>query len=321
MFTSSGGGATAGADSERVDGTAVRPAELGRPPRLDLWLLVVAVLGVSTSAPLIRRADVPSLAMSFWRNLLAAVVLGLAVPLAAPVRKELRSLRAPQWRLVALAGTLLAIHFALWVPSLSYTSIASSTALVATQPIWAAAIARGLGRGVPRLAWTGIALGFFGALAMTGVDWQLSTRALFGDLLALTGGILAAAYVTVAAAARREVSATVFALGCYSVAATVLLAVTLASSTPLTGFDRSGWACIAAITVTAQLGGHALFGRVLRTTSPTIVSVAILGEIVGATLLGWTWFGEAPALAAVPGGLLIVAGVTVVVLASDRRGA
>ena len=85
------------------------------------------------------------------------------------------------------------------------------------------------------------------------------------------------------------------------------------------GYSARSWALLVALTVFAQLGGHALFYRILRTTSPTIVSVSILGEIVGASGLAWVWFGERPPLAVIPGGMLIIAGVLQVVLAGERR--
>jgi drug/metabolite transporter (DMT)-like permease len=103
-----------------------------RPPPLDLGLLGVAVLAVSTSAPLIRGADAPSLAIAFWRNALALPVLGAVVIASGARRREARGLDRRERRLALVAGLFLAAHFATWVPSLSYTSVASSVALVAT---------------------------------------------------------------------------------------------------------------------------------------------------------------------------------------------
>ena len=101
--------------------------------------------------------------------------------------------------------------------------MASSVALVATQPVWAALIARHRGEQIQRGTWVGIGLAMAGALLLTGVDLSISSRALFGDLLALLGGMLAAAYVTVGADVRRHVSTVVYALACYATAAVLLL--------------------------------------------------------------------------------------------------
>lgn len=159
---------------------------VGRPRDSDALLLVIALTAVSTSGPLIAAAAVPALAIACWRNALASGLLVPAVLLRC--RDELRGLDPREKRLAALAGLLLALHFATWTPALSYTSVASATALVATQPVWAALIS-GL-RGVPveRAGWLGIAVAMSGAVLLAGVDLQLGGRALLGDLLAVAGG-------------------------------------------------------------------------------------------------------------------------------------
>src|SRR5215210_6994207 len=112
---------------------------VARPPAGDLALIAVAVAAVSTSAPLIREAQAPALAIAFWRNAMAVAVLA---PICAVRRRDeiARMGRAPASGAL-LAGGLLAAHFATWVPSLSFTTVASSVALVATQPVWAALLA------------------------------------------------------------------------------------------------------------------------------------------------------------------------------------
>jgi len=289
------------------------PRAATAPPTLDLALLGVAVVAVSTSAPLIRVADAPTLAIAFWRNALALPVLGLLVALGARAREAFLGLNAREARLSAVAGVFLAAHFATWVPSLSFTSVASSVALVATQPVWAALIARQRGEYVAARAWTGIGLAVAGAVVLAGVDLSLSPRALFGDLLALAGGVLAAAYVTVGAEVRRTVPTTVYATLCYSVAAAVLLVVCLVGRQQLAGYDSTTWWALVAMVIGPQLLGHTLVNRVLPTTGPTLVSVAILFEIVGSAFIAWLAFDEVPPLTAVPAGILIGAGVVLVV--------
>jgi len=275
-----------------------------------LTLLGVAVVAVSASAPLIRYAAAPALVIAFWRNALALPVVGLA---AARHPSEWRALGSREWRLCALAGLFLAAHFATWVPSLSYTSVASSVALVATQPVWAAVIARARGETVTAGAWVGIGICVAGVLVLTGVDVSIAARALFGDLLALTGGVLAAAYVTVGAEVRRTVSTVTYASVCYAGAGATLLVVCVAARLPLGGYSAATWWALAGLVAGPQLLGHTLVNRVLRSISPTIVSVAILFEVVGATLLAWLWFGEVPPVAAVPAALLVLGGVALVV--------
>lgn len=279
---------------------------------VDLVLLGVAVLAVSTSAPLIRYAAAPALAVAMWRNLLAVPALAwLAWRAPRPDRRERR--------LIVLAGLLLGAHFATWIPSISYTSVASSVALVATQPAWAALIARFRGERVDRQVWIGIGIAFVGVVVLSGVDLSLSTRAAFGDLLALVGGVFAAAYVTVGAEVRRTVDTAVYTTGCYAVAAGGLLVACVVGGRDLTGYRAETWLAIAALVLGPQLLGHTLVNRVLRSISPTAVSVAILFEVVGATVIAAIAFSETPPLAAAPAGILILAGIIVVIRSGRSR--
>jgi len=308
--------------------------------RTDLVLLGVGVAAVSTSAPLIRQAHAPALAVAFWRNALAAAVIVPAAGLRGRRRRAGRrqagrsdGARAgrpapggaadaapvgrPAWQLSVVAGVLLAAHFATWIPSLSLTSVSASVALVATQPVWAALGAGAVGHPVGRATWAGIGVALAGVVLLTGVAVGSSGRALAGDALALAGGALAAAYLTVGAAARRRVSTTTHTAWCYTTAAVVLAGACLAGGQHLAGFRWRTWACLAAITVGPQLLGHSVFNRVVGSVGATAVSVAVLGEIVGASLLALWWFGEVPPAAIVPAGVLIGAGVVLVVRRAD----
>jgi drug/metabolite transporter (DMT)-like permease len=277
--------------------------------------LVVAVLAVSTSGPLVREAAAPTMAIAFWRTALASAVL---VPLVVlRHRAELRAVRPAERRTAALAGTFLALHFGTWIPSLDFTSVASSVALTCTQPVWAAVMARARGESVPRRTWLGIAVALCGAVLLTGVDFAISARALFGDALALAGGIFGAAYVTVGADARRTLSTTIYTSICYPVAASGLVIACVVGRQHLAGYDAHTWWVLLAITLGPQLLGHTLFNRVLRAISATIVSVVTLFEIVGSTLIAWWWFGESPSAGAYPAAVLIGIGVVLVVRASN----
>jgi drug/metabolite transporter (DMT)-like permease len=286
----------------------------------DLALLAVAVTAVSTSAPLIAGADAPTLSIAFWRNVLSLPVLALWLVARRRERAGWRARSARDRRLSRLSGLLLAAHFATWIPSLSFTSVASSVALVATQPVWAALIARQRGEHIERGTWWGIGLALAGTLVLTGVDLSMSTRALGGDLLALVGGMLAAAYFTVGGELRQRVSTVGYALSCYATASVVLLAVCLVGRQPLSGYDGGAWLAIVGLVVGPQLLGHTIANLVLRSISATTVSVAILFEIVGATLIARVALGETPPAGAWPAALLIGLGVGVVVRSERAAG-
>lgn len=256
------------------------------------------------------------MSIAMWRNALAALVI---VPYALVThRAELRSLPRRDALVCVGAGLVLAAHFATWVPSISYTTVASAAALVATQPVWATLIARFRGEHVGRAGWAGIVVAVIGAGVLSGVDFGVSGRAVWGDVLAITGGIGAGAYVAIGGTIRQRVSTTVYTGICYSTAAIALLIVSAVGRQPLTGYRAPTWAAIVALTVGAQLFGHTVLNHVLKTTSPTFVSLSILFEVVGSAVLAGIFFDEWPSVAAIPAAALIVVGIVMVVRAGSR---
>jgi drug/metabolite transporter (DMT)-like permease len=280
--------------------------------RGDYLLLATGVVCASMSAPLIAATAAPGLAIAFWRTGAAAVVI-------APVafaRREALTRRGLS--LALLAGFALAAHFGTFIPSLEYTSVASASALVCSQAVFAGVFGRLLGERLPRRAWIGTATCLAGVLLVTGVDASLDARALGGDVLALAGGIFGGAYIVTGGFARRELSTVAYTSLCYGVCGLLLLVVCVVTGTGLTGFAADDWARIAALTVTGQLLGHSLMNLVLRSISPTIVSLATLFTVPGATLIAAATLGESPPIETVPAVALLLAGTAIVISARER---
>ena len=291
----------------------------GRLQGGDALLVSVAVVAVSTSGPLIAACAAPALAIAFWRNAMAA---GLLAPTAlVTARAELAGLSRRELRWAGLAGLMLAAHFATWTPSLTLTSVASATALVATQPVWAALVSGLRGAPVGRTVWAGIGVSVLGAAALAGADVSADPRALAGDALAAAGGAFAALYMTAGEQVRRTVTTTTYTLLCYSLCALVLLVVCVVGRQELVGYSGADWLRLAALTLSAQLLGHSLFNRVVKTVGPTVVSTLILLEVPGAAIVAAVFLGQVPPLTAVPAGVLLVVGLAIVVRAGGRRAA
>ena len=302
-----------------VTPVAAAHPDLADVPRIDFLLLALAVSGVAFSAPLISATAAPVLAIAFWRNCIAAGVLSPVALLRQ--RAELRELFTTSRRTLGLAlaaGAFLAAHFALWLPSLRMTSIASSTALCTTTPLWTTMILRLRGHRAPRSVWLGTALAFAGVLLLTGVDFSLSTRNLAGDGLALAGGLAASVYFLLGSQVRRTVSTTGYTFVCYTTTAVLLMVGCLVSGTALTGFSGTAWLQIVLLTGCAQFLGHSLSNRVVRTLGPSMVSTAILLETPGAALIAAVWLGQLPPVAVYPAVAVILAGLVVVVRGNRR---
>jgi drug/metabolite transporter (DMT)-like permease len=222
--------------------------------------------------------------------------------------------------LVLLSGLALGCHFATWVSSLSYTTIAASAVLVQTMPIWVALAGPLIGERTSRRGWIGIAIALVGtvAIAVT-APASAATNPVLGDVLAVAGAIFAAVYVVIGRHVRQELSLVAYSASVYAVAAAALAAAMLVAGTPFLGFPTEAWALFAAMTVGPQFLGHTVFNHLLGEVKASVISVALLAEPVGATLLAFLVFGERPGPQIVVGAAIVLAGVAITVLAEAGR--
>lgn len=278
-----------------------------------MLLMAIAVVGVSFSGPLTAFATAPVLAIAFWRNAAGAVLI--APVLAARERRTFTGMQPRDLGSSVLAGLFLAAHLATWLPSLTMTSVAASTALVTSTPIWTSLVARLTGVRLPAAVWWGLALAVAGTTLIAGADIGTSGPALAGDGLALLSAWFVGGYVLAGARARERLSTSAHSVVCYSTCAVVLAVAALLVGIPLAGFAARDWWVIAAITCCAQLLGHTVLNQVLSTVGPTVVGLVILLEVPGALVVALFLLGQVPPLLAVPGLLAVVAGVALVVRA------
>lgn len=283
-----------------------------RAPWVPWALLAVGVLGASVSAIFVVYArDAEPMAISFWRCFSGAAVL---LPFAGA---GLKRMEPRQVWLPAVAGVLLAAHFATWITSLELTTIAASVLLVTSSPAFVALIAWWLLK--ERLApvgLVGIVLTIVGAAFVVGGD--LSGSRFTGNLLALAGAVAVGGYMLVGQVSRRELGIFEYSVITYSVAGIVLLPIALASGAPLSGYDAQTWWALAGLLVGPQLLGHTVLNFVLKDFGATVIAVAVMAEPLIAAFLAYLLFGEVPSLLIYPGAACILLGIYLV---STRRKA
>ena len=256
--------------------------------------LTVGVLAVSTSSILIRVAEAPALSLSFWRCALGALALA---PFAWRAARVDGPLEAPQRRQLLIAGLFLAAHFAAFISSLSFTTVASAAVLVTTAPLFVGAGAAVFLREPPsRRTWVGITIAVLGAVGIAAADIAGGggSQPLLGDGLAFAGAALVAGYLLVGRAARRRLPVTRYAAGVYGVAAVALLGAALLTGAALWGYSAATWWAIIGLTVGPQLLGHTVFNTLLSAVAPTVIAVVVLAEPVGSTILAFLLLDEAP---------------------------
>ena len=303
-------------------------------PRLPPFLaLAFGILAVSTAAIFIRFAQVeaPSLVIAFYRLGLSALILA---PIAWPRRQELKSLDRRTLALAGLSGLFLALHFASWITSLELTTVASSVVLVTTTPLWVALLSPVfLKESLTRTVLLGLGLALSGGLVVGLSDacaWQgglvcpslpemLGGQAFWGDVLALFGAWMSAAYIMIGRSVRRRLSLVSYIFIVYGIAALVLLAQVWINRQPLIGYSPAVYGWFLLLAVIPQLLGHTIFNWALRYISAAYVSVTLLGEPVGSTILAYFLLRETPTGVKLIGAILILIGIFVASRGETRR--
>jgi drug/metabolite transporter (DMT)-like permease len=270
-------------------------------------VVLLGVLSVSSSSILFKFATAEPLVVAFYR--LAFSVGLLAAPLLWQERQRIE--RKDLWLSVA-SGIFLAAHFATWFFSLTLTSVASSTILVSTHPFLVLLYGY-LFRGerITRTALAGVALAVVGAVLVGWGDFALDSRAVWGDLLAFLGAVTVSGYFLIGRHVRQRMNAISYSVAVYTTATLVLLVAAIAWGSPLTGFAPVNWWIFAGLAVFPTIFGHTLFNWALRYVPASVISINILGEPVGATILAWLIWRTAPAPVSLTGGALILVGIAI----------
>lgn len=277
-------------------------------------VLSCALVGVSFGSIFVRMADAEPLAVAVWRMTLAACLVSLPAWLTLPrQRPSLRPLCAAM-----AAGGLLALHFATWISSLQFTTVANSVLLVNTAPVFLVALLWLAGTRPAAGTLAGVGLAALGAVIL-GLPSLDDAGTLLGNLLALAGAVCMAGYLLLAREAQRALSYLPFVSLAWCSAALVLWVAVLAGDVQWSGFEPKTWWMLAGLALVSQLIGHGGYNWSLRILPPAVVAIALTGEPVVAAVLAWLMLEEVPGPATVAGGALVMAAIVLVV--RSERGA
>lgn len=283
------------------------------PSGRDIPLLLLGVIGIGTSGPVIALSAMPIITLIFWRNLGGALIMA---PFALRNGQWLKSENRLGLAWSMAAGFVLALHFIGFFIAMRYTTVAAGTALTALQPIFAAYFVKKLGGHIPRRAWIGMVISFIGVLIITGVDFQISTRAFIGDIAAIICAALAALYVLLGSKAQQTLATSTYTTLCYLTCSLTALPIALISGVQLIGFEAKQWWLLLALILGAQILGHTMFNFSLKRVSPAIVSLIVFFEVPVGALLAFWWLDQLPPLGTVPGLILLLAGCAIFVMRS-----
>ncbi|MCA9873415.1 MAG: DMT family transporter [Anaerolineales bacterium] len=299
-------------------------------PRLSpVLVLAVGILAVSSGSILARLAqeeNVPSLVIAAYRTAVAALIL-LPIMLIRH-RGEVRRLAPADWRLALLSGLLLAVHFATWISSLAYTSVASSTVLVSTSPLWVALAAPFLlGEPFTRPLKIGMGLALAGTIVISlGDVWVVGEngrllinagavaggqRPLLGNALALTGAVAAAGYLLIGRKLRVRLSLVSYVTLVYGTAALSLIAAVYLTGSSMFGYSSQAYLTFLLMALGPQLLGHSSFNYALAFLPAAMVGAVSFAEPIGASILALLFFGEVPGPLVLLGSAFVFAGLLV----------
>ncbi len=284
--------------------------------------IVLAVVSVSFASIFITWSNSPPITIALYRLAMATAILA---PLVA-WRKgaTLRALPRKDVLVMAGIGAILATHFTLWIASLKVQgeSVASSVVLVTSHPLLVGLLSHFVLR--ERLnKWMalGIVLGFSGVVVIALADFGFSGTLLGADVLAFLGGVMAGFYFLAGRRLRQRVSLLDYAFVVYASATGVLFVYALVSGeslTPVGDFPRE-LVLFLALAVIPQIGGHTLYNWSLRWVTAPVVSLSLVGEPIGSSLLAWSFLRQVPSTFVAGGAALALVGIYLTAWGSSAR--
>lgn len=297
-----------------------------KPSNLFILITIfIGIISVSTSSIFIRFAssDASSLAIAAYR--LAFSIILLTPIVLTFYRKELFSIQFKYLIRGVGAGIFLSIHFATWISSLNYTSVASSVVLVSTTPLWVAIlspfilhekVSKNIILGMLFSLAGGLIVGISDAcqiqnsqLACPPITSFIQDTNFLGDMLALFGAWMAAGYIIVGRTLRSKVSLIPYVYVVYGTAAIALVLFLFFSHNKIIGFQPSTYLWLVLLAIIPQLIGHTTFNWALRFLPASLVSITMMGEPIGSTILAYVILKEKPTPFKIVGAIFILFGI------------
>ena len=277
--------------------------------------LPIGIIAISFASIFIKLCDAPVLIIATYRMTLASLMLMPFAYYKRPWRGWTRNERG----CFLLSGLFLSLHFAFWIASLKYTSVASSVVLVTTHPIFV-----GIGGSLflkERLGLhliLGIALSVFGSGLISYGDMTLSSEALMGDGFAILGAMAASGYLLIGRKMRKDQDLFSYIFPVYSTAGAILILLSLVFQKSFLGYSLSTYLFLFLLALIPQLIGHTTFNWALKYLPASMVAITILGEPIGSTILAYFILGEGLTIWKVLGGISIFAGISIALKSTSK---
>ncbi|MFS1517485.1 DMT family transporter [Bacillus sp. SCS-151] len=280
--------------------------------------LIIGVISVSTSAVIVKVITAPAPVIAFYRMLFA--VLFISPIFLIKNVKEMALMSKREWIYSIGAGIFLAFHFILWFESLQYTSVASSVVFVSLQPLFAfvGTMVFFQERITFKAFMTGL-LAIIGSFIISIGDLRLNGSALLGDILAIFACIMVTAYLLLGQYTRKRLAVITYTFVVYGVSTITLFIYVVLLGYPLLQYPTADWYYFLLLAIVPTLLGHSLFNWTLKWLSTATVSIGILFEPVGASILAYFILGEQVIWTQVIGGAIIIFAIAYFIVESNAR--
>jgi drug/metabolite transporter (DMT)-like permease len=283
-------------------------------PNVYELLYLVGIVAISFSSIFVKWSEADVAVVAMYRLYLTNLLL---LPFAWKYRRELFSLTRKQWLLLGASGVMLGLHFLLWMASLRFTSVASSTVILTLEPVMVMLGSYWIYKSKANSAMlAGMGIAIIGSVMIGAGDFSLSGDALTGDVLSFFGTVAVAAHMLIGKGLRDSVSAFAYNFWVFFIAASALALYNVGVGNPFTGYSSNEWGLFLLLAIVPTLFGHYLFNWLLKYMNATAVSMSVLGEPVISSLLAWVLLKESLTGYQLVAGAFILSGVWLFI----RRG-
>lgn len=279
--------------------------------------LLIGIIAISFSAIFVRWSDAPAAVTAMYRLLMTNVLM---LPFLWSYRSEITRIRLRDWLRTAASGIALGLHFLFWMDSLRFTTVASSTAILTLEPIFVLVGAFLLyGQKTSRAAFMAMCVAIVGAICIGWGDFQFSGAALKGDFLSLIGTVAVALHMLWGKGLRERISAFVYSFFVFLFAGLVLAITNVITGTSFTAYPAKEWGVFLLLAIIPTVFGHYVFNWLLKYMKASSVSMTVLGEPLGASILAYFLLGEKITTIQLLAGCLLLVGVGLFLRSNEKQ--
>lgn len=278
------------------------------PPAL---FLLVGVLAVSFSSILIKWSDAPASILGMYR-LLFTVFLFLPFLPWRKMKILFKNSTVKEWLMLVVSGVFLGLHFLFWMESFSHTTVASAMILTALEPVFVVIGAYFLFKEkTSKVGTISILIAVSGSMIIASGDIGVSKTALYGDLLSVLGTVAVSVHMLAGQDLCRKMPPIIYSFAVFLIGGLVLFVYNICTNVSLTQYDTKDWWIFLLLALIPNIFGHALFNWLLKYVGATTISMAILGEPIGAIILAYFLLGEMTTASQLVGGMIVMISVMI----------